>query len=118
MKLRNILLFTFAIVSTSCNFVSAQSNERISPDLSSSDIVKYKQDLKLASDASSACYTRYRMVRGIPYDQAIHNFISSTEYCGSPEDAVETLCTMYRGKKVDWLAFGLGDRQVNDKYCY
>ena len=84
MKLRNILLFTFAIVSTSCNFVSAQSNERISPDLSSSDIVKYKQALSQASDAGRACSIRYRMVYGYAYDDAIDSsagFINYAKYC-------------------------------------
>jgi hypothetical protein len=44
--------------------------------------------------------------------------MDSAEYCGSPEDALEMLCTMYRDKELNWLAFGLGDRQVNDRYCY
>jgi hypothetical protein len=95
--------------------------EKISPDLSQSDLDKYKQDLSQASDSDEACFTRYRMVRGIPFDKAIDNsflMMDSQEYCGSTENALETLCTMYRGKKVDWVSFGLSDRQVDDKYCY
>ena len=59
-----------------------------------------------ASDADEACATRYRVVRGISYDQAIDNsflFMDSAECCGSRENAQEMLCTMYRGQQVDWL---------------
>lgn len=118
MKLGNILFSTLAIVFATCNFTTAYPSDKISPDLSQSDLNKYKHDLSQTSQASEACAIRYRMVRGISYDEAVINFVESSEYCEGPEAALETLCTMYRGKKVDWLAFGLGDRQVNDQYCY
>lgn len=92
--------------------------EKISPDLSPSDLDKYKQDLSQASDSEEACFIRYRMVGGIPYDKPIIYMTNLAEYCGSSEDSLETLCTMYRGKKVDWVSFGLSDRQVDEKYCY
>ena len=118
MKIHNILLSTLAIVSASCNIAASQPIEQISSNLKQTDIYKYKQALSQASDSDEVCSIRYRMVRGIAYDVAVTNFVDSINYCGTPEQAVETLCTMYRGKKVDWLAFGLGDRQVDDRYCY
>jgi hypothetical protein len=102
-------------ISSNQNQSDLANTEKISPDLSPSDLDKYKQDLSQTSDSEEACATRYRMVRGIPYDKAVISFVDSFEYCDSPEAALESLCTMYRGKKVDWVSFGLSDRQVDDK---
>jgi hypothetical protein len=95
----------------------AQTFENIAPDLSSSDLNKYKQDLSQASDSGEACATRYRMAKGIPYDVAVISFVDFNQYCGGPETALETLCTIHSAKEVNWLAFGLLDVGFKRSLC-